>query len=147
MILFYKTRDVKSPERSGINAGIDFFIPEDFEDKYVLNTNESVLIPSGIKILLPKNYCLIAFNKSGIATKYNLQVGACVIDENYKGELHLHLTNIGNNPVTLTRGQKILQFVLIKQNYCKLQEVKSHYPWEIDNNNERGDKGFGSTGK
>tara|TARA_R100000742_G_C4277910_1_gene100183 strand:+ start:470 stop:913 length:444 start_codon:yes stop_codon:yes gene_type:complete len=147
MILFYKTRDVKSPERSGINAGIDFFIPEDFEDKYVLNTNESVLIPSGIKILLPKNYCLIAFNKSGIATKYNLQVGACVIDENYKGELHLHLTNIGNNPVTLTRGQKILQFVLIKQNYCKLQEVKSHYPWEIDNNNERGDKGFGSTGE
>ena len=146
MILFYKLRDVKSPERSGLNAGIDFFIPEDWP-KTVLEPSNSVLIPSGIKVNLPKGYCLIAFNKSGIATKYNLQVGACVVDENYKGEIHLHLTNTGGDLVTLTPGQKVIQFVLIKQEYHKLQEVASHYPWEVKKNDERGDKGFGSTGE
>tara|TARA_X000001388_G_C2230181_1_gene122833 strand:- start:1114 stop:1557 length:444 start_codon:yes stop_codon:yes gene_type:complete len=147
MILFHKLREVKSPERSGKNAGIDFYIPEDFTDAYTLNPNKSVLIPSGIKVLLPKDHCLIAFNKSGIATKYNLQVGACVVDENYKGEIHLHLTNIGSDPVTLTKGQKVLQFVLIEQNYCKLQEAKSHAPWDTEEDDERGDRGFGSTGE
>jgi len=147
MILFHKLRDVKSPERSGLNAGIDFFIPNDIDVDITLRPNESILIPSGIKVSLPKNYCLIAFNKSGVATKYNLQVGACVVDENYKGEIHLHLTNIGENYITLKRGQKIIQFVPIKQKYFKLQEVKSHEQWEVKDNDERGDKGFGSTGE
>lgn len=147
MIYFHKVGNVKSPERSGKNAGIDFFIPNDFVDVYHLHPNESVLIPSGIKVSLPKNHCLIAFNKSGIATKYNLQVGASVVDENYKGEIHLHLTNIGKKVVTLNKGQKILQFVLLKQDYCNLQEVKSHSLWETKEDDERGEKGFGSTGE
>ena len=147
MILFYKTRDVKSPERSGKNAGIDFFIPRDFADVYRLGPNESVFIPSGIKVSLPSNTCLIAFNKSGVATKYNLQVGACVVDENYKGEIHLHLTNIGKEVVTLSKNQKILQFVLVNQEYSLLKETKSEAPWKLERYNERGDKGFGSTGE
>ena len=147
MIYFHKTRDVKSPERTGLNAGIDFFIPNDYNESVTLARNESILIPSGIKVNLPKNTCLIAFNKSGIATKYNLQVGACVVDENYKGEIHLHLTNVGNKLVQLYAGQKVLQFVLVQQNYSKLQEVKSHAPWETKEDDERGDKGFGSTGE
>jgi dUTP pyrophosphatase len=147
MISFYKTRDVKSPERSGKNAGYDFFIPNDWYDYYKLSPNESVLIPSGIKVSLPSNTCFVAFNKSGIATKYNLQVGACVVDENYKGEIHLHLINIGNRSIKLEKGQKILQFVLINQEYHELQELKSHAPWETKEDDERGDKGFGSTGE
>lgn len=147
MIYFHKTRDVKSPERSGKNAGIDFFIPNDLEQSYEIEPLQSVLIPSGIKVSLPEDHCLIAFNKSGVATKHNLQVGACVVDENYKGEIHLHLTNTGSKLVTLNAGQKVLQFVLIQQNYHKLQEVKSHAPWETKEDDERGDKGFGSTGE
>ena len=147
MIYFHKTRDVKSPERTGLNAGIDFFIPNDYNESVTLAPNESILIPSGIKVNLPENTCLIAFNKSGIATKYNLQVGACVVDENYKGEIHLHLTNVGNKLVQVYAGQKVLQFVLVQQNYSKLQEVKSHAPWETKEDDERGDKGFGSTGE
>ena len=76
-----------------------------------------------------------------------MQVGACVVDENYKGEIHLHLTNVGNKLVQLYAGQKVLQFVLVQQNYSKLQEVKSHAPWETKEDDERGDKGFGSTGE
>jgi len=147
MILFHKTRDVKSPERSGKNAGYDFFIPNDWHKIWTVKPGESVNIPSGIKVSLPNNTCFIAFNKSGIAAKYSLQVGASVVDENYKGEIHLHLVNVGDQDVQLKAGQKILQFVLINQEYHELQEVKSHSPWETKEDDERGDRGFGSTGE
>mgnify|MGYP000854013954 CR=1 FL=1 len=147
MILFYKTKDVKSPERSGLNAGYDFFIPNDWHKLWTIKPGESVNIPSGIKVSLPVNTCLIGFNKSGIASKYSLQVGACVIDENYKGEIHINLINIGNEDVQLKAGQKILQFVLFNQEYHKLKEIKSEAPWKLKRYDERGDKGFGSTGE
>ena len=146
MIFFHKVKDVKSPERSGKNAGYDFFIPNDWHKIWTLKPGESVNIPSGIKVSLPSDTCFIAFNKSGIAAKYSLQVGASVVDENYKGEIHLNLINIGHEDVKLKAGQKILQFVLFNQEYHELQEVKSAAPWEIKKDDERGDKGFGSTG-
>lgn len=80
-IKFSKTKNVKSPTRgTSQSAGIDFFIPDDWNDglSLYMNPNSSVLIPSGIKVNVPEGYALIAFNKSGIATKKNLQVGACV---------------------------------------------------------------------
>ena len=147
MILFHKTRDVKSPERSGKNAGYDFFIPNDWHKLWTIQPGESVNIPSGIKVSLPNNTCFIAFNKSGIAAKYSLQVGASVVDENYAGEIHLNLINVGDQDVQLKAGQKILQFVLFNQKNHELQEVKSHDPWETKEDEERGDKGFGSTGE
>lgn len=77
-----KIRDVKTPTRANMyDAGIDFFIPNDYTGKTILQPNESVLIPSGIKVNIPNGYMLTAFNKSGIASKQNLLVGACVIDE------------------------------------------------------------------
>lgn len=147
MILFNKTRDVKSPERSGKNAGYDFFIPNDWHKLWTVKPGESVNIPSGIKVSLPNNTCFIAFNKSGIAAKYSLQVGASVVDENYAGEIHLNLINIGDQDVELKAGQKILQFVLFNQEYHELKEIKSEAPWELKRYKERGDKGFGSTGE
>ena len=147
MILFHKTRDVKSPERSGKNAGYDFFIPNDWHKLWTVKPGESVNIPSGIKVSLPNNTCFIAFNKSGIAAKYSLQVGASVVDENYAGEIHLNLINIGDQEVELKAGQKILQFVLFNQEYHELREIKSEAPWELKRYKERGDKGFGSTGE
>jgi|TARA_R100000479_G_scaffold172894_1_gene118045 dUTP pyrophosphatase len=147
MILFHKTRDVKSPERSGKNAGYDFFIPNDWHKLWTIQPGESVNIPSGIKVSLPNNTCFIAFNKSGIAAKYSLQVGASVVDENYAGEIHLNLINVGDQDVQLKAGQKILQFVLFNQDYHELREIKSEAPWDLKRYEERGDKGFGSTGE
>ena len=144
---FAKVRDVKSPERSGKNAGIDFFIPNDLGELYEIKKNEAVLIPSGIKVKMPKNHCLVAFNKSGVALRYNLTVGACLIDENYTGEVHLHLMNVGNKDIVVKAGQKILQFVLIKQNYIDLKEVSNDSIFNRRDNGDRGNKGFGSTGE
>ena len=148
MIKYIKTRNVKDPERKGRNAGIDLFIPEDTDWKeLILTPNTSCNIPSGIKFKVPKGNCLIAFNKSGVASKYNLQVGACLIDENYTGEVHINLMNVGKTMVYLEKGQKILQLVLIKQEYLKLEKYNNEKDiFEEKDFEERGEGNFGSTG-
>lgn len=137
-----KIKDVKTPQRSGRAAGIDFFIPNDFPVT-TINPGEDILIELGIKVSIPRNYCLIAFNKSGVAIK-GLSVGACVIDEDYQGQLHLHLFNVSKHPVKIMSGQKIIQFLLMPVWHEEIEEVDiTELHTEISS---RGEGGFGSTG-
>lgn len=157
---FSKVRDVKSPERgTAKSAGIDFFIPNDFKETTLL-AHEDILIPSGIKIKVPEGCMLCAFNKSGVATSYaavsrvgrapkknafvsSLLVGACVDDEDYQGELHLHVVNVGHSEVILKPGMKIVQFVIIPIRYDNLEEVAEQDLFNCVS--ERGDGAFGHT--
>ena|SRR6056297_3156587 len=140
---YSKVRKVKSIERgTKKSAGIDFFIPEDFREQVLLPT-QSVLIPSGIKINIPKNHVLIMLNKSSIAAKKRLLIGAQVIDEDYQGEIHIDLHNVGARNITLKPGMKITQGILLPVNYASPEEVP------IENlytkKTKRGSGGFGST--
>ena len=64
-----KVRNVKTPSRgTEKSAGIDFFVPDDFDKKLVFPEG-SILIPSGIRADVPEGYALIVFNKSGVAVK------------------------------------------------------------------------------
>lgn len=138
---FQKLRDVKSPERGTTkSAGIDFFIPNDFAPKFLL-PNQDIIIKSGIKTKLPKGYALIAFNKSGIAKK-GLSIGACVVDEDYTGEIHLHVYNRSKSAIRLIPGMKLIQFILIPICYAELEEC-NHLDFETS---MRGEGAFGSTG-
>ena len=137
-----KIRNVKTPNRgTNYSAGIDFYVPEDFKE-IVINIGESVLVPSGIKAYIPFGYMLLALNKSGVSTKLGLQVGAQVVDEDYEGEIHLHVTKITNGSVSIIPGMKLIQLVLVPVNYENIEVVEFLEP----RNTERGDKGFGSTG-
>ena len=141
-IKFQKLRDVKSPERgTSKSAGIDFFIPSDYSPVF-LHKGMDAIIPSGIRVKIPEGYALIAFNKSGVAKK-GLSIGACVVDEDYTGEIHLHVYNRGLNSVRLVPGQKLVQFILIPVCYANLEEDEklSFRP------TERGSGAFGSTGE
>lgn len=144
---YTRIRNVKQPVR-GTNgsAGIDFFIPNDaFPAGYeTINPGSSVLIPSGIKACIPKDYALIAMNKSGIATKLGLTVGACVVDSDYQGEIHIHMINNMSHPVRLNNGDKIVQFLLIPVSHILPKEVSVDQLFA--NSTERGEAGFGSTG-
>lgn len=143
MIKFSKLRQVKSPERgTPKSAGIDFFIPEG--EEILIPPRGYVLIGLGVKVKLPEGYSLIFENKSGVATKKNLIVGACVIDEDYQGELMLHLINTKNLTVELTGGEKIVQGIVVHVPKFKLEEVPENELYEAVT--VRGDKGFGSTG-
>jgi dUTP pyrophosphatase len=139
-----KTRDVKTPSRGNLRAaGIDFYVPND-ASQYVLSPGQNATIPAGIKMDVPDGYALIAFNKSGVSSKKGLQVGACVIDEDYQGEVHIDMHNISDKTVLILPGEKIVQFLLIEVNNCKIEEVSLENLF--DSVSERGEGGFGSTG-
>jgi dUTP pyrophosphatase len=139
-----KVRNVKTPNRgTPLSAGIDFYVPEDFEER-TISPSESVLIPSGIKAQVPKGYALVAFNKSGVAVKKSLTVGACLVDEDYQGEIHVHLINVGYEQQLVRPGDKVAQFVLLPVNYANVEEVPLGHLY--DEVSERGQGGFGSTG-
>lgn len=160
---FFKVRDVKSPERgTDKSAGIDFFIPNDFCDTNckTLMPGEDILIPSGIIAKIPEGYMLMAADKSGIAPSTSalkaclmrnktpeivssLIIGAKIIDEDYPGEIHIHVINVGKDMVSLTKGMKIVQFILVPVSYAQPEEVSSFEELEFKLGNRTG--GFGHT--
>lgn len=159
---YAKVRDVKSPERgTSKSAGIDFFVPNDFKATYV-HANHDLLIPSGIKVKIPAGFMLMGADKSGVATsrtaclecgrepKKNalrspLIIGAKIIDEDYQGEIHIHIINVGMVPVFIEPGMKIAQFILVPVSYANLVEVSESELFYSAS--ERGEGSFGSTDK
>lgn len=142
-----KVRDVKTPTRgTEKSAGIDFYIPNDFPGSHWLIPGQDVNIPSGIHVKVPEGYALIAMNKSGVATKKHLQVGACVIDEDYQGEVHLHVRNIGMDVQELLPGDKLVQMLLVPVLYAEICPVETLEELYNGETTERGEGGFGSTG-
>ena len=141
-----KIRNVKTPTRgTDGSAGIDFFVPNDFpKDLCTIQPNERFFIPSGIKANVPEGYALIAFNKSGVALKKGLLVGAAVVDSDYQGEIHLHLVNTSYKAVTIEPGEKITQFLLIPVDHCGVTVVEEDELFTEETT--RGSGGFGSTG-
>lgn len=142
----YKTRNVKTPERgTSSSAGLDFFVPDDFPGEITLLPGDAAKIPSGIKAEIPKGYALIFHNKSGVATKKGLQVGADVVDEDYQGEIHLHVRNITADIQFIKPGEKLVQALLVPVFYDKIEVLDSEEELFPDKT-QRGDGGFGSTG-
>ena len=169
MLLKYaQIRDVKIPQRGhATDAGIDFFIPKfdddfikDFEsneiNKEVVLSNGEIVMPphtnclvnSGIKIEIPFGYMGMFANKSGVAAKNGLVLGAHIIDTFYSGELLVDVHNISNKNVILKEGQKLVQLILVPILNCDLTEVDENdlYSWMKDNR-FRESGGFGSTGE
>lgn len=144
---YSKVRDVKDPFRAHPeDAGIDFFIPNDWNNNnpYQLYPSERIKIPSGILVDVPKNHALIAFNKSGISINYGLDKLAEVVDSGYMGEIHFVIVNTSGKIVWIEAGMKILQFILMPIVSCNLEQVDQKDLFMDDSS--RGSGGFGSTG-
>ena len=144
-LIFTKTTDVKSPVRGhDTDAGIDFFVPENF-GAVTLEPGQDILIDAGVRVVVPKGYALIFKEKSGVATKRKLTIGACVVDSDYRGNVHLHLFNNGNTIQSIEAGDKITQGLVVPVSLCPTEEVSGEV-YEEYCTTERGDGGFGSTG-
>tara|TARA_Y100000310_G_C20683391_1_gene817456 strand:- start:2488 stop:2958 length:471 start_codon:yes stop_codon:yes gene_type:complete len=150
---FYRIRSAaKLPARAHpTDAGMDlFYCPNEKEKDKLYDTNdfwvppkESRVLPTGLKVEIPKGFMLEIKNKSGIASKRQLLVGACVIDPGYDGEIFINLHNLGQESQVIEAGEKIAQAVLIPIVHCGVVEMLDDC---LNIASDRGTRGFGSTG-
>lgn len=139
----------KMPARAhSADAGMDlFYCPPPKEE--IPNQIETVLphgtsiLPTGLKIEVPTGYMLEIKNKSGIASKRGLLVGACVVDLGYTGEIFVNLHNVTQRNQIIKAGDKIAQAVFVK---IPTQVILVESDTIYDSETERGDGALGSTG-
>lgn len=148
-VMVYRCRpSAKIPVRAHPqDAGMDFFFcPEDdSNESVVIEPGESSIFATGVKVAVPRGHMLQIMNKSGIASKKQLLVGACVVDEGYTGEIFVNLHNTSHLPQAIQTGQKIAQGVFV--------QITKPLLWETVEDNiygretSRGDGSLGSTGE
>ena len=101
------------------------------------------MIPTGLFIALPKGFEAQVRPRSGLAAKHGITVlnTPGTIDADYRGEIKVILVNLSGEPFTVNPGERIAQMVVARYEQVQWVEVA-----ELDDT-ERGDGGFGSTGK
>lgn len=110
---------------------------------YTLQPGERKRFCTGIKLQIPAGYAIILKDRSGNAANHGLHVLAGVIDSSYRGELEIVLLNTSDKEVTVHEGHKIAQMVVVPDYYSVFTEIT---PEELLDSN-RGEKGFGSSGR
>lgn len=108
-----------------------------------LNPGERRLIPTGIYIELPEGVEAQIRARSGLSIKHGITMinGVGTVDSDYRGEWNIPMVNLGNEPYTINDGDRIAQAIFSKYETCDFEIVD-----EI-NETERGEGGFGHTGK
>lgn len=146
-------KDAVLPVKKDGNIGIDLV---SIEDK-LLKPGERVTIRTGLAVDIPEGYAIIFKDRSGNAAKRGLHVLAGVIDSSYTGELLVCVArldfDISKQDVgfdsrvqftqdKISKGDRICQFIIVPDYQVNITEVE-----EIVKSTERGDKGFGSSGR
>ena len=113
------------------------------EEPIVLQPGERRLIPTGIHIGLPQGYEAQVRPRSGLALKHGITClnSPGTIDADYTGDVGVILINHGQEPFTINDGDRIAQMVIAKYKQVTWVEVEELQA------TERGDGGFGHTGK
>ena len=122
-------------------AGMDLCAA--IEEAIELKPLERKLIPTGLKIELEHGYEAQIRPRSGLSIKHGITLINCVgtIDEDYRGEVCVPIVNISNEAYTIQPDERIAQMVIARAEQAKLEVVT-----ELTDT-ERGEGGFGSTGK
>ncbi|XP_004835502.1 deoxyuridine 5'-triphosphate nucleotidohydrolase, mitochondrial isoform X2 [Heterocephalus glaber] len=118
-------------------AGYDLYSAYD----YIIPPMEKALVKTDIQIALPSGCYGRVAPRSGLAAKHFIDVGAGVIDEDYRGNVGVVLFNFGKEKFEVKKGDRIAQLICERIYYPEIEEVQ-----ELDDT-ERGSGGFGSTGK
>lgn len=122
-------------------AGMDLCAAID--EPIELKPLERKLIPTGLKIELEHGYEAQIRPRSGLSIKHGITLINCVgtIDEDYRGEVCVGIVNVSNEAYTIQPDERIAQMIIAKVEQAKLEVVT-----ELSDT-ERGEGGFGSTGK
>lgn len=103
--------------------------------------HSSAVFNTGICIELPKGTCGVVMSRSGLNFDHDLTTTG-LIDESYRGEIKVKLYNHGADSYLVAAGDKVAQLVIVPCFYEPLEFVE-----ELDRNTDRGEDGFGSTGR
>lgn len=112
------------------------------ESEVPILPGDTVAIPCGIKTQFNPGWFLKIEGRSGLALKHGLQPRGGVIDCTYRGEIAAIMHNSSNEPYIVKHGDRIAQLLPIRIDQNGFEFVDS-----VDENEERGDAGFGSSGK
>lgn len=121
------------------DAGVDLHARQ----SATLAPGERTLIPTGIAVAIPKGYVGLVCPRSGLAMRHGISVvnAPGVVDSGYRGELQVIAVNLGDETVTLLRGDRIAQLVVVPLTNPSFDEV-TELPAS-----SRGEDGFGSSGR
>jgi dUTP pyrophosphatase len=122
-------------------AGMD--LCADVVGDEVIDVGDRRLVPTGLAIALPPGFEGQVRPRSGLAVRHGLTVlnAPGTIDADYRGEIKVLLVNLGREPVTIRRGDRIAQLVV-----GPVSAVSWHEVGELPSTG-RGEGGFGSTGE
>jgi dUTP pyrophosphatase len=121
-------------------AGYDLYSLIDIN----INSYKKAVIPTGIMMIIPDGYYGRIASRSGLSAKYDIEVGAGVIDSDYRGEIKVILRNFSEFDYVVDKGEKIAQIIIepiITPNIIDATDLDDNVQ------TERGENGFGSTGK
>ncbi|KAF6351159.1 deoxyuridine triphosphatase [Rhinolophus ferrumequinum] len=118
-------------------AGYDLYSAYD----YTVPPMEKILVKTDIQIALPSGCYGRVAPRSGLAAKHFIDVGAGVIDEDYRGNIGVVLFNFGKEKFEVKKGDRIAQLICERIFYPEIEEV------QVLDDTKRGSGGFGSTGK
>lgn len=123
------------------SAGMDLLA--NIDQEIVIKSLDRIIIPTGLFIELPNGYEAQIRSRSGMTIKHGLVVanGIGTIDSDYRGEIGVIMLNISKEDYTIKPGERIAQMVIAKYEQVDLISV------DVLSDSERGQGGFGSTGK
>ena len=110
--------EIKLPKRATAkSAGYDFFAPT----AITVAPHETVTVATGIRALMPSNWCLMLFPRSGLGFKYKLRLNNTVgiIDADYsdsenQGHIFIRMTNESDTPLNISQGSAFAQGIFVQ---------------------------------
>ena len=149
IIEYHRTHFNSHPPTRGnpSDAGLDVYFSPKEREAITIEPGQSFILSTGLKFGVPHGYMLEVKNRSSVASKRSLIVGACVVDSGYDGEVFVNLHNIGTEPQIVEPHTKIAQVVMTPVVSFRALETTNPdlYGWYPITISERGDGALGST--
>ena len=137
----YKGNFPLPKKQTEFSSGLDLFNNKDFPIE--IEPHKSAIIDTGFSIEIPEGYVGLLFARSSLGFKLDCTLvnSVGVIDSDYRGEIKAKIINHSDNTVTIQPNERVVQLVIVPILNCNFNHVDKL------SNTERGESGFGSTGK
>lgn len=140
-ILKIKTNNILPEYKTFYSAGMDIYSSN--EEEIIIRPGEVGKVPTDLKIEIPEGFFVAIYPRSSTGVKRQLMLANStgIIDSDYRGEIKLFFYNFGKNEQVIKKNERLAQMVVQPYEKVEIQKVDDLYE------SERGEGGFGSTGK